>query len=346
MAPDSAPLVFPHDDAPPGGTTTQVAPGIHWLRMPLPFALDHINLWLLEDGDGWTIVDCGIGRDETKEFWRQHFVAKEMLGRRPVKRVIVTHYHPDHTGLAGWLCEELGARLWMTQTEWLMAQALTCDEHNHIFGNRVAFYRSHGLDQDWLDQFAERGEPYRTRVSRVPSVFHRMMEGDRFSVGANEWRVIIGRGHAPEHACLYSENLGVLISGDIVLPKITPNVSVWPSQPDADPLSEYLGCLDQFYDLPADTLVLPSHRLPFRGLHARIDALKHHHDDRLGAVVQALDRPHTAADILPVLFHRKMDLHQIAFAIGEAIAHLAYLVTRGQLRMETRADGVIVYMRA
>ena len=315
MAPDSAPLIFPHDDAPAGGTTIEVAPGIHWLRMPLPFALDHINLWLLEDGDGWTIVDCGIARDETRELWARHFDAKALKGPRGVKRVIVTHFHPDHVGLAGWLCAELGAELWMTQTEWLMAQALSVDERNHIHGHRIDFYRAHGLDEDWLSQFADRGEPYRTRVAPVPSVFRRIQAGERIVIGGREWEVLIGRGHAPEHACLFSAEAGVLISGDIVLPKITPNVSVWPSQPEADPLGEYLGCLEQFFDLPADTLVLPSHRLPFHGLHSRIQAL----------------------------FRRKLDLHQLGFAIGEAIAHLAYLHQRGRIRRERRADGVLVY---
>ncbi|BBK45041.1 MBL fold metallo-hydrolase [Allostella vacuolata] len=343
MAPDSGPLMFPHDAAPDGGTTIEVAPGIHWLRMPLPFALDHINLWLLEDGDGWTIVDCGIARDETKELWGRHFDAKALKGPRGAKRVIVTHFHPDHVGLAGWLCQELGAELWMTQTEWLMAQALSIDERNHVHGSRVDFYRSHGMTEEWLSQFADRGEPYRTRVAPVPSVFRRLQAGERIDIGGREWEVLIGRGHAPEHACLYSAEAGVLISGDIVLPKITPNVSVWPSQPEADPLGEYLGCLDQFFDLPADTLVLPSHRLPFRGLHARVQALKDHHDDRLADVVGALDRPRPAAEILPVLFRRKLDLHQLGFAIGEAIAHLAYLHHRGRIRRERRADGVFVY---
>lgn len=341
MAPDSGALAFPHDDAPPGGTTTQVAPGIHWLRMPLPFALDHINLWLLEDGDGWTIVDCGIARDETRDLWRQHFAG--ILAGRPVKRVLVTHFHPDHVGLAGWLCETLDAPLWMTQTEWLMGQAMSVDTANHINGGRIAFYRSHGLEQSWLDGFAERGEPYRQRVSPIPATYRRIHEGEAIRIGDHDWRVIIGRGHAPEHACLHAPALGVLISGDIVLPKITPNVSVWPQQPDSDPLAEYLGCLDQFLALPEETLVLPSHRLPFVGLHQRIRALHAHHDDRLADVIGALDRPHTAAEILPVLFRRKMDLHQIGFAIGEAIAHLNYLVAKGSLRRERRADGVFVF---
>lgn len=343
MAPDSAPLVFPHDAAPEGGTTIEVAPGIHWLRMPLPFALDHINLWLLEDGDGWTIVDCGIARDETRELWARHFAAKALKGPRGVRRVIVTHFHPDHVGLAGWLCAELGAELWMTQTEWLMAQALSVDERNHIHGRRTEFYRTHGLSEDWLAQFADRGEPYRTRVAPVPSVFRRIQAGERIAIGGREWEVVVGRGHAPEHACLFSREAGVLISGDIVLPKITPNVSVWPSQPEADPLGEYLGCLEQFFDLPAETLVLPSHRLPFHGLHSRIRALKDHHDERLADVIRALDRPRPAAEILPVLFRRQLDLHQLGFAIGEAIAHLAYLHQRGRIGRERRADGVLVY---
>ena len=329
--------------APEPGQIIDIAPGLAWARLPVPGSLKHVNIWLLDDGDDVAVVDTGLDIAPCREAG-ESLLSGPLAGRQ-VSRVIVTHFHPDHVGLAGWLCQELGAELWMTQTEWLMAQALSIDERNHIHGSRVDFYRAHGLDEDWLSQFADRGEPYRTRVAPVPSVFRRMEAGQRIRIGRHDWEVMIGRGHAPEHACLYSADAGVLISGDIVLPRITPNVSVWPSQPEADPLGEYLGCLDQFVDLPADTLVLPSPRLPFHGLHARVQALKDHHDDRLADVMGALDQPRTAADILPVLFRRKLDLHQIGFAIGEAIAHLAYLHQRGRIRREPRADGVLVYSR-
>ena len=338
-------LVFPHPGRPDPGTTLAVAPGIRWLRMPLPFALDHINLWLLEDEGGWSIVDSGFGRgEETKVLWERVFAAT--LGGRPVKRVIVTHFHPDHIGLAGWLCERFGVELWITQAEWLTGQLVRHGWSGGDIEKRVEHYRRNGLAEEKRQALRQRGNLYAQNVTPIPATYRRMLEGEEIAIDGRPWRVIIGQGHAPEHACLYCRDLGILISGDQVLPKITTNVSVFPDQPDSNPLKLYLDSLERFRPLPEDSFVLPSHGLPFRGLHLRLEQLAHHHDERLERTVEACRVPRTGAEIIPVLFRRELDLHQLSFAIGEALAHLHYLVGLGRLKRETGADGVYRFLKA
>ncbi|MFI4987743.1 MAG: MBL fold metallo-hydrolase [Alphaproteobacteria bacterium] len=338
-------LAFPHAAPPEAGTTREVAPGVHWLRMPLPFALDHINLWLLADGGGWTIVDSGYGRSEaTREAWERIFAT--CLGGRPVTRVIVTHFHPDHIGLAGWLCERFGAALWMTQAEWLTAHLARHDWSAADIAKRVAHYRKNGLPPETVAALAQRGNLYALSVTPVPATYRRIMAGDDVVIGGRPWRIIIGQGHAPEHACLLSRELGVLISGDQVLPKITTNVSVWPDQPDGDPLKLYLDSLERFRPLPEDTFVLPSHGLPFRGLHLRVEQLAEHHEERLARTVEACATPRSGAEIIPVLFRRQLDLQQLSFAIGESLAHLHCLVGRGALKRELGPDQVYRFVKA
>lgn len=338
-------LEHPFPAPPLPGTTTLVAPGVRWLRMPLPFALDHINLWLLEDDGGWTIVDSGFGRgEETKTLWDQVLAAT--LDGRPVKRVIVTHFHPDHMGLAGWLCERFGVELWMSQAEWLTAQLVRQGWAGGDIAKRVQHYRRNGLGADQLEAFMKRGNPYAQNVTPVPVTYRRIMVGDEIAIGDHGWRVIVGQGHAPEHVCLYSPALDVLISGDQVLPKITTNVSVWPDQPDGNPLKLYLDSLAYFQPLPESALVLPSHGLPFYGLHLRLKYLADHHVERLARAAEACAEPRTAAEIIPVLFRRQLDLHQLSFALGEALAHLHYLVGVGQLRREAGPDQVYRFLRA
>ena len=341
---DRPALSHPFPDPPAPGATIEVAPGIHWLRMPLPFALDHINLWLVADGGGWSIVDTGFGRgDETRALWQR--VLDATLGGKPVERVIVTHFHPDHIGLAGWLCERFGVELWISQAEFLTAQVVRGGLAAGDIEKRVEHYRRNGLAGEALEGFRSRSNYYRDTVSPLPARYRRIVPGEAIEIDGKPWRAILGEGHAPEHICLFGRDLGILISGDQVLPKITTNVSVWPDQPDADPLKLYLESLANFRPLPHDTLVLPSHGLPFYGLHARLDFLAAHHEERLDVALAACVTPKSAAEIIPVLFRRKLDQHQLGFAMGESLAHLHYLAGQGRVRRTLDADGIYRFQR-
>jgi len=330
---------------PPAGAALEVAPGVKWVRMALPFALDHINLWLLRDQldgvEGWTIVDCCIAHDDARAQWEQIF-ARELEGL-PVLRVVVTHMHPDHIGLAQWLCERWQAPLCISATDYHMARLGS--QSTTGFGGEAAarHFALHGLnDPESQQRIRGRSAYYPSLVPGVPATFRRLMDGSQLQIGGRSWRCIVGYGHAPEHIALYCEALGVLISGDMVLPRISTNVSVYDQEPEADALALFLTSLERFLPLPEDTLILPSHGKPFTGLHERIHQLQDHHRDRLEEVLQACSRQACSAmDIIPVLFPRALDLHQTTFAMGEAIAHLHRLWYLGQLRRELGTDGVL-----
>ena len=347
------------DTLPEPGVTLEVAPGVLWLRMGLPFALDHINLWLLRDEingpggkqQGWTIVDCGITNDATRDAWEQIF-ANELQGL-PVLRVVVTHMHPDHMGLAHWLTERWSTpdrecRLWISATDYNVAR-LASGSTAGIGGKATAdFMASHGLlDEESLEKIRARTNYYANMVPKIPERYRRLMNGMLLQVDGREWVCHVGYGHAPEHMSLDCAELGVLISGDMVLPRISTNVSVMDLEPEADPLTQYLDSLERMRVIPADTLVLPSHGRPFRGLHTRIDQLKSHHDDRFADVLAACaEAPQSAADLLQVLFKRKLDLHQTTFAMGESIAHLNALWLAGKLARRQDAHGVLRFTTA
>ncbi len=338
----TATISFPFPEAPAPGKLVAVAPGVHWLRMPLPFVLDHINLWLLEDGDGWTAVDCGYGRSEVMLLWERIF---EQLRGRPVTRAIVTHYHPDHAGLADWLCRRFELTPWMTQSEFLTAHTVYGEAAGYGVQPLLRLFRRHGLDQDRLDALARLGNTYHSGVPSLPPTFQRLLDGDEILIHGRSFRVIVGYGHAPEHATLYCAELKVLISGDMVLPKITTNVSVWPNDPDGDPLGRFIASLERYAELPADTLVLPSHGHVFHGLRTRVDALRRHHAQRLDALIDACAAPRAAAELLATLFRRELDVYQLLFAMGEAIAHLNHLWRRGKLERALDPAGVYRFTR-
>ncbi|MBC8339438.1 MAG: MBL fold metallo-hydrolase [Rhodospirillales bacterium] len=339
---------YTHLAAPAPGETIEVAAGVHWLCMPLPFKLDHINLWLLEDrdedGDGWTIVDTGINRDEVRKAWETVFAAL-VSDAKPVKRVIVTHFHPDHFGLAGWLTRKFGVALWMPREEWTQGRMLSLETGETSRGAFSRFYKAAGFDEDMMDAARARSGRYAKSVSVAPGSFRRISDGTEISIGGRVWRTIVGTGHSPEHACLYCADLDVLISGDQVLPKISPNVSVWPQEPEADPLALFLGSLDKLRGLGPDTLVLPSHNFPFRGLDARIDDLQLHHDERLEETLEFCSEPLNGVQVLRQLFQRELDTHQLFFAIGETLAHLHHLIGQGKIRRRKNADGVHLFER-
>lgn len=329
----------------------QVAPGVHWLRMPLPFALDHINLWLLEDEiqgqKGWTIVDTGIARAPVKALWEQVF-AQQLQGL-PILRVIVTHMHPDHVGLAGWICERWGVPLYMSLSDYVFA----CMWSNPAKGNdslgasggmaAAAHFARHGLiDEAAQEQIRQRSSYYSDLVESPPRDYRRLMDGDQLEIAGKKWQCIVGYGHAPEHMALFCADLHVLISGDMVLPTISTNVSVFDYEPEADPLRLYLASLARYLALPPETLILPSHGRPFIGLHERIAQLQEHHKERLAETIEACQREGgcNAAQLIPILFKRQLDMHQLTFAMGEAIAHLHALYFQNQVERRLTTEGI------
>ncbi|CAH2785172.1 MAG: MBL-fold metallo-hydrolase superfamily [uncultured Paraburkholderia sp.] len=345
-------LDYPFKDLmPEPGRVQEVAPGVFWLRMPLPFALDHINLWLLHDRidgeEGWTVVDCGIASDAIRENWEKVF--DSVLGGLPVLRVIVTHCHPDHIGLAHWVCsggdkKRWDARLWMTLGEYMQARVMAAGDGSNVGGEAAArHFALHGVtDEASLDKLRSRQGYYANLVPAVPGQYRRLREADGVTIGAKTWRVVTGYGHSPEHCALHCEELGVLISGDMVLPRISTNVSVFAMEPEGSPLALYLESLARYEAMPEDTLVLPSHGKPFRGVRTRVAQLREHHDARLAEVREACaHKPHSAADIVPLMFRRELDIHQLTFAMGEALAHLHLLWLAGTLKRTHDADGVM-----
>ena len=353
--PKESELHYTLGDARPAlGQVLEVAPGVRWLRMGLPFALDHINLWLLRDEldgrQGWSIVDCGVTNEATQAAWEQVFASG--LDGLPVLRVIVTHFHPDHMGLAHWLTArwstpESECRLWISATDYNVARLASSSTMGMGGESAARFFASHGLtDPEALDKIRARSSYYPGMVPAVPARFRRLMNGQTLRIGEHDWRCIVGYGHAPEHIALYNPVQGLLISGDMVLPRISTNVSVMDIEPEADPLSLYLASIATLLELPADTLVLPSHGLPFTGLHQRIRQLQEHHDARLADVLDACtSAPRCAAELLDLLFKRQLDLHQTTFAMGESVAHLHLLWLQGQLERRIDADGVIRFSR-
>lgn len=342
--PEPSPLEFPFDVAPAPGTVRAIAPGLGWLRMPLPFDLDHINLWLLDDEyegrAALALVDTGLGSEQTRARHEQALAA-EARGRR-LARLIVTHYHPDHAGAAAWLAERHGAELWMARSEFLTVHAARNGAAGYSTEQQIALFRAHGMSKEAADALRERGNLYGKMVPAFPVSHRRVIEGDALRIGGRQWRAIVGFGHAPEHLSLYCAELNVLIAGDMLLPKISTNVAVRPVDPMSNPLRTFLDSIGRYRTLPADVLVLPSHGLPFRGAHARIAALETHHAARLEALAAACKAaPRSAADALEVLFRRRLDANAIYFAMGEAIAHLHCLYYAGRVERRTGADGVV-----
>lgn len=314
---------------PENGTPVEIAPGILWLRLPLPFALDHVNVWLLEDGPGWLVIDTGVADDVTRAIW-ESVVGSSLLGR-PVTRLLATHFHPDHVGLAGWLVERTGAELLMARTEWLTARMLALDDTEAFVAANETYYRRAGIDPDLAARLCARRNPYRRIVTTAPAVFTRLAAGDLLTIGGESWRVIIGEGHAPEQVTLWSASRRLLIVADQILPRITPIVGVWANQPEADPLRDFDASLARYADLPEDALVLPSHDLPYTGLHGRRADLVRHHRDRLDHALELCHVPLTTAAVMTHLFPRALDMHQTGFALAETLAHLNRLWATGEL---------------
>lgn len=335
---------YPFAEPPAVGTTLEVAPGVRWVRMPLPFSLKWINLWLIEDGDGWTVVDTGIPNSETKAHWRTIF-ENELQGK-PIKRVIVTHMHPDHIGLAGWMTRKWQCELWITRLEYIQCRMLVADTGREAPQAGIDFYRAAGWAQEDLDRYVERFGGFGKAVSQLPDSFRRLSDGQEISIGDRTWRIVTGCGHSPDHACLWQPELNVLISGDQILPRISSNVSVFPTEPEANPLQDWLeSCAKLKSVVPADVLTLPSHNEPFRGAHKRLDALIEGHETGMKRVLQRLEEPKRALELFPALFARPIDKDSLGMATGETIAHLNCLKGRG-LVTSVHAGGTTLYRRA
>jgi glyoxylase-like metal-dependent hydrolase (beta-lactamase superfamily II) len=332
-------LQYPWPHTPAAGTTIEVAPGVHWLSMPLPFALDHINLWLVADDGGWAVVDTGIGNAATRELWEKLFERFQNI-----RRVILTHYHPDHAGNADWICRRFGVELWTTQGEYLTAHAVRASAAGYNAEAVLSVFRRNGLDDASFAAMSGRGNRYKNLVPEFPQSYRRIIEGDRLRIGAHEWLAIVGHGHAPEHLSLYSNELNTVIAGDMLLSTISTNVSVWSVDPQGDPLRLFLESIRRYRELPADVLVLPSHGKPFRGAHQRVEQLEAHHRARFGELMDVLrTKEASAGELMRVLFRRPLDAHQTFFAMGEAIAHLHYLYYAGEAKRAAGPDGIMRY---
>jgi alpha-methylacyl-CoA racemase len=334
-------LVFPNPDPPKPGETIEVRPGVLWARFPLPFRLDHVNIYLIEDGDGLAVVDTGIDDSQSRATWEALLVGP--LRGRKLTRVIATHFHPDHVGLAGWLCERFGLQLAMSEAEYLIALNIRLDPQGLRSEPYRSFYRSHGLTEESTELLLGNGLQYLRMVSPPPKTFLRLIAEERIKIGGREFEVITGAGHSPEQVMLYSKADNFVLIADQVLAKISPNVSVEAMDPEGNPLGAYLRSLERLKArLPEDVLVLPGHRLPFVGLHARADELIAHHEARCMAILEACKQgPQTVAELVPVVFGRNIDdPHQLVFAFSEALAHVNILVRGGRLRIAKAAHGL------
>lgn len=333
-------LHFPFPEPPARGEVHEIAPGIMWARIPLPFRLDHVNVYLIEDAGGWAILDTGIAHDETRAAW-ETLLAGPLSGWR-ITKVIVTHYHPDHIGLAGWLCKRFDAPLLTSQTSYLGCLNISLDPGAFEAQHHYDFCRRHGMSRQTATLVATRGHAYLGMVAPLPPTFRRLVAGDRLMLADRAFDVLTGDGHAPEQIMLHSQQDGLLLAADQVIAKISPNVSVWAVEPDGDPLGLYLRSLARLEsDLPADTLVLSGHQLPFLGLHHRCRELTTHHRERCDLIAYACrDCAMTVAELVPTLFPRELDPHHLSFAFSETHAHVNRMIASGILAWREK-DGML-----
>ena len=339
-APPSS-LVFPFAVPPKPRELIEAAPGVFWLRLPLPFRLNHINLYLIEDGDGFVLFDAGLDTAISRQMW-EALLAGPLKAKR-LTAVIASHYHPDHIGLGGWLAERFGVQLLASESEYLQSLVLRLDPSALDSEPYRSFFRGHGLDGPHTDVMLKQGLGYLRLVGPLPRVYRRLVAGETLDIGGRKFDVLTGGGHSPEQVMLYCAETNVFLSADQVMAKITPNISVDAMDPDGDPLGVYLRSLNDLKrTIPEDALMLPSHNLPFVGAHARIDELVEHHKARCDLILAACRvRPQSAFDLVAPLFGRAIDdPHQLSFAFSEALAHANYLIRRGGLGVVETADGV------
>lgn len=336
---------YPWDTPPGEGEAIAVGEGVLWMRLPLPMALDHVNVYALDDGDSWTIVDTGFASKRTRTIWQK--LLNGPLQGKPVKRVIVTHHHPDHVGLAGWFQSEFGAELWTTRTAWLFSRMLQLDEQAVPRQETLDFYLSAGMDaENYESRKSERPFNFADVVYQMPLGFRRIKQGDVIRVGGRNWDVHIGNGHAPEHLTLWSQDDNLVISGDQILPSISSNIGVYATEPEADPVGEWLESCERLSEFAhADQLVLGGHKLPFTGLPTRMRQLIDNHHGALGRLLEYVHQPRTAGECFPPLFKRTIGPGEYGLALVEAIAHLNHLFHLGSVSRVRRDDGAWLWKK-
>jgi glyoxylase-like metal-dependent hydrolase (beta-lactamase superfamily II) len=335
---------YPLADPPAEGDTCEIAPGLLWLRLPLPMALDHVNIYALDDGDGWTVIDTGLDSRRGRALW-QALLEGPLFGK-PLRRVVVTHHHPDHIGLAGWLIAQ-GAELITTRTAWLLARMLVLDVQERPTDEQMAFWRAAGLDRAALAQRAgERPFNFADCVSPLPLGYTRIADGDEITMAGRRWQILTGDGHAPEHATFWSRDDDLVLGGDQLLPSISPNIGVYPTEPGADPLGEWIASCRRFRSVATDRhFVLPGHKLPFTGLPIRLDQMIENHQGALARLLGHLDRPHRAVDCFPALFKREIGPETFGLALVETVAYLNHLLRTGAVQ-RTMDAGVWLWQRS
>ena len=336
---------YPWEIPPAEGEAIQVADGVLWMRLPLPMALDHVNVYALDEGDSWTVIDTGMSSRRSRAIWQG--LLDGTLQGKPVKRVIVTHHHPDHVGLAGWFQSDLKAELWTTRTAWLFSRMLQLDEQAVPRQETLDFYISAGMDEAIFEERkSERPFNYADVVYPMPLGFKRIKQGDVIRVGGRDWEAHMGNGHAPEHLTLWSRDDNLVISGDQILPSISSNIGVYATEPEADPVADWMEACERLSQFArADQLVLGGHKLPFTGLPTRMRQLIENHHGALARLLDHLSEPRTAAECFPSLFKRKIGKGEYGLALVEAIAHLNHLYHLGQVRRERRADGAWLWQK-
>ncbi|XDA99298.1 MBL fold metallo-hydrolase [Sulfitobacter sp. LCG007] len=338
------PLRYPFEAPPERGEAVEVAEGVLWMRLPLPMKLDHVNVYALDDGDGWTVVDTGFDTRLGREIWESLFAGA--LAGKPVRRVVVTHHHPDHIGLAGWMQAERGCELVTSRTAWLLARMLVLDEQPVPSPETLVFYRRSGMDPEIYDKRAvERPFNFSDIVAPLPVGYSRISQGDVIDMGGRRWDVHMGNGHAPEHATFWSRDDNLVIAGDQILSSISPNVGVYATEPEADPLGEWLEACERLASLAReDHFVLSGHKLPFTGLPTRMRQLIENHHGGLARLLDFIDTPKSAAECFAPLFARSIGEAEYGLALVEAVAHLSHLHQAGLATRSLRADdGAWVY---
>jgi len=335
---------YPFPDPPEEGTAIEVAEGVLWMRLPLPMALDHVNVYALDDGDSWTVIDTGFASRKTKGIWQR--LLDGPLADKPVGRVIVTHHHPDHVGLAGWFIEN-GAELAMPRTGWLMARMLTLDVQDVPNAEAITFYTRAGMEPAELARRkTERPFNFADCVSPLPLGYTRIADGDTITMGGRMWDIRVGNGHAPEHATFWSREDNLIIGGDQLLPSISPNLGVYPTEPDADPVGEWLTSCRQFQIFADEAqLILPGHKLPFTGLSTRLRQLIDNHEGALARLLDHLATPQAAGDCFQPLFKRSISAGEYGLALVEAVAHLNHLHQAGLVTRRRRDDGAYIFQK-